>query len=112
MNARSLISFDRMITPVIIQILFWVGVAVSVLAGIAMMIAGCAANYGGGAQVFMGLVTLVVGPLLTRVYCELLILLFKIFDRLGDIQMALADSGAHRTLAEQQAARTASSDHP
>lgn len=90
-------GFRKMITPVIIQILFWVGVAVSAMSGIGLMIAGAAASteagrYGGGGGlpggllVFAGLLQIVLGPIFVRIYCELLILFFRIYETLTEIR--------------------------
>ena len=40
MNFRSLLNFDKMITPVIIKILFYIGIIVSVIAGIVALFSG------------------------------------------------------------------------
>ena len=41
------LSFRKMITPLIIQILFWVGVAASVITGLIIIIVGETASNGG-----------------------------------------------------------------
>ena len=80
------LKFRKMITPAIIQILFWVGVVGSVIAGLVIM--GTSFNsYYGGIGVFLGgLLTLVLGPVAVRVYCELLILFFRMNETLTDIK--------------------------
>lgn len=103
------LGFRKMITPVIIQILFWIGVAVSVMSGIGLMLAGAAASaeagrYGGGAGlpggllVFAGLLQIVLGPIFVRIYCELLILFFRIYETLAEIR----DEGRGRVPAYPQ----------
>lgn len=72
-------SFDNMITPTIIKILFWIGVGASLLTGLIIMFAG-------GFAVILGLIWLVLGPVLVRVYCELLIVIFKIHESLVAIR--------------------------
>jgi hypothetical protein len=42
------------------------------------------------AQIIAGLLFLFVGPLIVRVYCELLILFFRMNETLTDIRTALA----------------------
>ncbi|HLS04660.1 MAG TPA: DUF4282 domain-containing protein [Wenzhouxiangella sp.] len=83
------LKFRKMITPLIIQILFWIGVVVSVLVGLVMLFGGIASKYGGGGMVFSGLLWIVLGPILTRIYCEILIVIFSINDSLADIRSAL-----------------------
>ncbi len=86
---QKYISFDRMITPTIIKILFWIGVVGSIISGLGMIISGFSSYYGSGAQVFMGFMVIVVGPLITRVYCELLIVFFKMQESLVEIRNQL-----------------------
>ena len=84
------LSFRKMITPVIIKVLFWIGVAVPVISGL-VMIGGSFGRYGGGATTFlMGLFTMLLGPVVVRIYCEILILIFQINDTLTEIKEALA----------------------
>lgn len=83
MNFSDFTRFDKMITPTIIKILFYIGVILSIIVGIAEVFGGL---FGGdGALVFMGFLTLLLGPLFTRVYCELLIVIFKIHENLKEI---------------------------
>jgi len=87
---EDFLKFRKMITPLIIQILFWVGVAGSVIAALVMM-ASSFGRFGGGAGQFLGgLIFLVVGPVLVRVYTELLILFFRINETLTEIRDLLA----------------------
>lgn len=72
-------SFRRMITPVIIQVLFWIFVAVAVIGGLALL-------FKGGSGTLVGLLWLVTGPLIARVYCELIIVVFRINETLTDIR--------------------------
>ena len=77
------LSFRKMITPIIIQVLFWLGIVVVVIASLAHMFTQ---------SFFAGLLMLVLGPILVRVYCELLIVIFKIHDCLQAIREAQAPS--------------------
>ncbi|TFB24462.1 DUF4282 domain-containing protein [Filobacillus milosensis] len=77
---RKYLTFDKMILPIIIQIIFWIGVVATVISGILMMIGG---------EVLLGLLTLVFGPLVVRIYCELIIIFFKMNDTLTEIKMGL-----------------------
>lgn len=83
---NDFLTFRKMITPVFIQIIFWIGVVLCVISGLTLMIAGAGSNYGGGGQILTGLVTLFVGPLFVRVYCEILILFFRMNETLNDIR--------------------------
>jgi hypothetical protein len=84
------IKFRTMISPVIIQVLFWVGAAMTVIAGLVTM-ATSFGHYGGGAVTFLGgLFMIILGPVVVRVYCELLILLFRVNETLTEIKNGLA----------------------
>ena len=80
------LSFKKMITPIIIQIVFWIGVTVCVVMGIGEIFAG-SSEYSpfGRMPVLIGLATLVLGPLYVRVMCELVIVLFKVHECLHEI---------------------------
>jgi hypothetical protein len=75
-NWSDFFSFRQMVTPVIIQVLFWLGVAVSVVAGLFAL----------GESPLGGLLLIVLGPLVVRIYCELLIVLFRIHDSLRAVE--------------------------
>ena len=76
---NEFLSFRKMITPIFIQVIFWIAVAVSIIAAIGVM-------FQGGVAILAGLVFLVIGPFMARIYCELLIILFRIYDELVAIR--------------------------
>ncbi len=83
-------SFRTMVTPVIIQILFWVGVILCVIGGAIMIIYG--ANYyqlGQGRYLWQGVLLFLLGPLAVRIYCEILIVFFRINETLTEIKHSL-----------------------
>ena len=83
---ESFLTFRKMVTPAIIQIIFWIGIALCVISGIVGIIGGAIAEKGGGVMVLSSLVWLVLGPILIRVYCEIIILAFRIYDVLTEIK--------------------------
>lgn len=83
---KTFLSFDKMITPAIIKIIFYIGLVISVLGSIGMIIYGMNAYYGGGVQVLIGILSLIFSPIIVRVYCELLIIIFKIHESLVEIK--------------------------
>jgi len=83
---HDFLRFRRMVTPTIIQVLFWIGIALCVIWGIGAIIGGIVADRGGGMLVLFGLLELVLGPLFVRVYCEILILMFRMYDALTEIK--------------------------
>ena len=70
------LSFRKMITPVFIQVIFWFFAVVAVIAGLVVM-----AN-----DSFVGgLLVIIFGPLVARIYPELLIVIFRINDSVSAI---------------------------
>ncbi|MEA2042761.1 MAG: DUF4282 domain-containing protein [Bacteroidota bacterium] len=76
-NVKDFLYFRKMLTPVVIQILFWVGVVVTFIGGIVQMFSG---------QFWMGLIVAVVGPFVVRVFTELILVTFKINSSLTEIR--------------------------
>jgi hypothetical protein len=75
------LRFETMITPVLIQVVFWLAVIVCVIVGIVMIVSG-----GETAGRVGGLLLIVLGPIAARIYAEILIVLFRINDHLRHIQ--------------------------
>jgi len=78
------LTFRRMVTPIIIQVLFWISLAVVVIASLIMLVAGIANSQWPLAA--MGLLYLLFGPIAVRIYCELIILFFRMNETLTDIK--------------------------
>lgn len=103
---KSFLNFDKMVTPMIIQILFWIGVALSALTGIIYVILGLVTMFsgeiGGGFVGFLmfigGFIGFAIGVLFSRIYCELLIVIFKILNKLTSIDDKLSAPNNQETL--------------
>jgi len=78
-------KFERMITPFIIQVIFWVGFIIAIIGGIFMIISGITGD-GGFGGVFIGLMIMLIGPIAIRIYCEILIIAFKMLGLLVDVR--------------------------
>ncbi len=95
-NWKDFLTFRRMVTPIIIQILFWVGVVLAIIGGIVMFFGGLIGGISDGdvGAIFGALIgapiATVVGLLLVRLYTELLIVIFRINETLTDIRDMLA----------------------
>lgn len=91
------LAFRRMVTPILIQIIFWLGAIGSVITGLVIMVAGVSAvsggsggGAGGGVIGFvLGIATMIGGTLAVRIWCELLILFFRMNETLTDIKNAI-----------------------
>jgi hypothetical protein len=81
---KEFLQFDRMITGSIIKYVYWVLAGLTVISGlIAMLVALFSVDVLG---LFSGLLVAVLGPFLIRIYCELLIVMFKIYETLVEIR--------------------------
>ncbi len=74
------LTFDKFITPIIIQILFWLGLAGIVIMALFLIVSGVPS---GG---LMGILYLLLGPIFWRVYMEIVLVLFKIHEELRMIR--------------------------
>lgn len=72
--------FRRMLTPLLIQFLFWALLALSIGGGIIDLF---------HREYWRGFELLVLGPILIRIFCEVLILFFRINETLTDIKNAV-----------------------
>ena len=84
---RDFLAFRTMVTPVIIQIIFWVGVAACIIFGLFAIFTSIPGITIKGR--LLGLLVLVLGPLVVRVYCEILIIFFRINETLTEIKHAM-----------------------
>jgi hypothetical protein len=86
----DLLMFRRMIAPIIIMVLFWLGIVGAV--GYGLFGAGTAIYLGGARGVLFAAIPLLTIPvvvLAVRLYAELAILLFRIHETLTDIKKLL-----------------------
>ena len=79
------LTFRKMLTPIVIQILFWVGVVACILGGIGAILVGIARIDRVPELIGIGILVVVFGPPVMRIYCEWLIVLFRINDTLTEI---------------------------
>ncbi|HAZ30891.1 TPA: hypothetical protein DCY65_04910 [Candidatus Acetothermia bacterium] len=86
---QEYLTFRKMITPVAIQIIFWVGVLGCVIMGLVSIAGGAAARVGGGMMVLTGILMILLGPIAVRIWCEVLIVVFRILDALVEIREKL-----------------------
>jgi hypothetical protein len=70
------LTFRRLITPSLVQLVFWLGLVFIVIIGLGTMFTW---------SFWQGLAILVLGPLVLRIYCEIVIVLFRINNTLTDI---------------------------
>jgi hypothetical protein len=84
---QHLLSFNVLITPFVIRIVYWIGVAVALYFGISGIVEGI--RYDSFRVVLVALMFLVGGPIYLRVVCELIIVAFKLLDEMRAVRSAL-----------------------
>ncbi len=90
--SRDLWAFRTMLTPKIVQIIFWLGAALAVLIGLALglpALRGAVLRPGRALAVSLGFI--IFGPLAVRIYCEMLVLFFRIHETLTEIESTLRE---------------------
>ena len=76
--------FRRMAAPYLIMIVFWFGMAATLVGGLAAI--GIGLSRSDGASIVGGVVILALGPLAVRLWCEVVIVVFRINETLTDIR--------------------------
>lgn len=84
---KDFLTFRRMISPVIIQVIFWVGLLVFLAVGVGLIVEG--AKRSRDELLWLGIAVCLVGPLVWRIYCEVTILFFRMNETLTDIRNRL-----------------------
>ncbi|WP_445945386.1 DUF4282 domain-containing protein [Shewanella sp.] len=76
---KDIFFFDLMLTPKIITFVYWLLLLASLISGVGTIFS----QFGGG--LFAGLGIIIAGAIGARIWCELLIVLFKIHENLQKI---------------------------
>jgi len=76
---KDILFFDSMLTPKIITFVYWLMLLGVLISGLGAMFS----DFGGG--FWQGIMILVGGAIGTRIWCELLMVLFKIHENLQKI---------------------------
>jgi hypothetical protein len=85
------LSFRKMITPAVIQIFFWLGVVICVIAALGILSnSNTLAAASPLPPALSAILVLIIGPLIVRIYCELLMVLFRIYESLRAIEVGKA----------------------
>jgi hypothetical protein len=79
------LKFDKLITPSIIKILFWIGSGICIIYGFATIADGTSGYYNDSEGILQGILIIILGPIVIRIYCEIFILFFKIYETLQAI---------------------------
>ncbi|MCK5654407.1 MAG: DUF4282 domain-containing protein [Dehalococcoidia bacterium] len=98
----DILAFRRMITPIIIKIVFWIGVIGWLVLGIWAIVDGVRDESDAGG-VIGGVLILIFGPIIWRVFCEILILTFRIIETLADVRNIIKEKRREDKLSTDQA---------
>ena len=74
---KDVLFFNNMLTPKIITAVYWVLLLGAVLGGLGTIFSG---------KILIGLFGTVVGAVAARIWCELMIVLFKMNEALQDLR--------------------------
>lgn len=85
------LKFEKMITPIFIQIIFWLCFLISIISSVALIGYGVISSSGGFREIMAGFIGLLIAPIIIRIYCEMLIVIFKMQGALTDIRDSLTE---------------------
>jgi hypothetical protein len=74
---NDFLMFRKMVTPILVQIVFWVAVIGAILTGLYYLVSD---------EYLMGLAIIILGPFVARVSAEMLLVTFKIHEAVADIK--------------------------
>lgn len=94
---RDLLRFDKMIAPTIITIIYYILVVASLITGLILILNGMG-GYMGGYRIMSGIGIIVFGPLMARLWAELVIVIFKIYTRATSIDHTLSGQSPETAL--------------
>lgn len=84
---KEFLNFDKMFTPLLIKIFYWISTVATLFASFAIIIGGVFGHsYNSGYLVLFGILLMILGPIFIRITCELIIVIFKIHESLVDIK--------------------------
>jgi hypothetical protein len=96
----DILAFRRMITPIIIKIVFWIGLIGILVLGIMVIVDGVSNDSDIGEVIAGSVLILILGPIIWRVFCEILLLTFRIIENLADIRNIIKGKREEDKLAE------------
>ena len=85
---REYLNFEKLITPTLVRVLFWLAIVVIIFDGIGEMFGGA---------FWRGILILLVGPLFACIYCEVVIVIFQINNSLTEIRDGQQEAAARQT---------------
>ncbi|MDA0911237.1 MAG: DUF4282 domain-containing protein [Proteobacteria bacterium] len=110
---KKFYSFDEMITPVIIKAVFWILAIISIICGIVTIVHSFGQNIvdfygqyqhiGGSFWLFIyGVLQIVLGVIFSKVFCEMILIIFKINENLEYIRKKESENKTLEVKAEEK----------
>lgn len=88
---KRFVTFDKLIATTLIKILYWIGIVFIVLGTLFGMFSGFGDGFASGiGRLVLAPIGGIIGLIVWRFLCEIYIVIFGIYDRLGDIRDGLA----------------------
>jgi len=88
-NEGGFWSFDKMISGSLIKFLYVLGLLAIIISGIVLIKNGIDSRYGGELLIGGGIGIITLGNLFWRIICEGIIIAFKMFEKLNQIEKKL-----------------------
>lgn len=85
------LTFEKMITPIFIQIIFWIHLMVAIVSGFGFIVYGFIGDNVQIIYTLIGIGVILIGPIVSRLFCEILIVNFKIQQALVDMKYTLSE---------------------
>ena len=83
---KDFFNFRKLIAPVLIQIIFWVAAVSAVLGGLIVLIDAATNYYRFWAQFIPGMLLLVLGPVVARLWAEFMTVVFRTAQNVSDMR--------------------------
>lgn len=100
----NLLSFNKMISEQIIKIVYYIGLIGIALAFLGKLYLSLTSGLGSFIPILAGsIVAAILSVLLWRVFCESIIILFRMYSRLGDINETLGGTNTEKPIPGDEA---------
>ena len=81
---KEFLTFRKLIAPVLIQVIFWLGTASAVIGG--LIIVFTAPYYRVGSAILSGVALILLGPVVLRIWAEFMTAVFRIHSSVSDLR--------------------------
>lgn len=75
---KNVLFFEEMLTPRLVTVFYWLALVIDFVIGLGLMLHG-------GVYLLLGPVEIIIGMVFTRIFFELMILAFRIYEELKEI---------------------------